>query len=63
MSLRNYRLRKKCSCKCLKSYVSEHLRTVNMLKSPKRCCNLQDSPFIIFVHYSGKAPAGKSLSY
>ena len=34
-----------------------------LLKGPKRCCNLQDSLFIIFVHYSGKAPAGKSLSY
>ena len=38
--------------KCLKSPVSEHPLTVNMLEGPKRCWNLHDSIFIIFCYHS-----------
>ena len=62
MSFQNYRLRNACLCKCLKSHVSVHPSSVNMLKGPKRCENLKDSSFISFVHHSGKNLVGKSLS-
>ena len=45
----NYRLQKAGSLKCLKSLVSEHLWTVNMLKGPKDCLNLHGSIFVIFL--------------
>ena len=52
MYLRNYRLQKTWLLKCLKSPVSEHLWTVNMLKGPKHCLNLHGSTFAIFFeHY------------
>ena len=59
MSLQNYRLRNTCLCKCLKSHVSVHPRTVNMLKGVKHCFNLHDSSFMSFVHDSGKISVGK----
>ena len=37
---------------CLKSLISEHLSTVNMLKGAKHCWNLYTSTFIIFLHHS-----------
>ena len=43
----NYRLQNEGLLKCLKTSVSEHLWTVNMLKGPKDCLNLQCS---IFCH-------------
>ena len=38
----------------LKSVVSEHPLTVNMLKDPKHLWNLYDSNFILFFHQSEK---------
>ena len=48
--------------KFLKSLVSEHISTVNMLKGHKHCWNLHDDIFIIFVHYSEGNSVGKCLS-
>ena len=62
MSFRNYRLRNTCFCKCLKSHVSAHPRTINMLKGPKHCCNLHDNSFISLVDHSVKFSVGKSIS-
>ena len=62
MSFPNHRPPNKCLCKSLKSHVSVHRRTVNMLKRPKHCCNLHDSSFIDFVYHFGKISVGKSLS-
>ena len=59
MSYRNYRLRNTCLCKCLKSHISVHPRSVNMLKGPKKGSNLHDSSFISFVYHSGKISVGK----
>ena len=46
MYFRNYRLQKVWLLKCLKSLVSEHSWTVNMLKGTIHCWNLQESSFI-----------------
>ena len=62
MSFQNYRLQNACLWKCLKSHVSVHPSSVNMLKSPKHWENLQDSSFISFAHHSGKILVEKSLS-
>ena len=62
MSSRDYKLRNTCLCKCLKSHVSVHSKTVNMLKCPKHCCNLDDSSFISFAHQSRKMSVGKYFS-
>ena len=61
MLFQNYRLRSTCLCKCLKSDVSVHPGTVNMLKGPKHCCNLRDNSFISSVHHSQKPAVGKTL--
>ena len=45
----NYRLQKAGLLKCIKSPVSEHLWTVNMLKCPKDCLSLHGSIFLIFL--------------
>ena len=45
ISFWNYRLQKARLLKCLKSPVSEHLWTVNMLKGPNDCINLHGSVF------------------
>ena len=47
--------------KCLKSSVSEHLWTINMLKCPKDCWNLHESYFIIFFDQSEKKSAREIL--
>ena len=44
----NYRLQKAVFLKYLKSAVSEHLWTANMIKGTKHCLNLQGSIFVIF---------------
>ena len=62
MSFQYCRMQNTCLCKCLKSHVEVERRTVNMLKCPKRYCNLLVSSFIGFVHRSGKVLLGKSLS-
>ena len=49
ITLWNYGLENVGLLKCLKSLVSEHLFTVNMLKDPKDCLNLHG---IIFVRFS-----------
>ena len=38
--------------KCLKYFFSEYYSTVNMLKGPKHCSNLDDSTFIMFLYHS-----------
>ena len=48
ITLWNYRLENVGLLKCLKSLVSEHLFTVNMLKDPKDCLNLHGSIFVRF---------------
>ena len=58
---RNYRLQKAGLLKCLKSPVSEHLWTVNMLKGLKHCLNLHGGIFVIFLEHLDKKSAQKSL--
>ena len=50
----NYRLRKTWLDKLLKSLVSEHCSTVNMLKGPKHSWNLYGRTFVMFVPRWGK---------
>ena len=51
MYFRNDWRRKTCLYKCLKSHVSVHTRTVNMLKGPKHCWKMHKSIFFgFFVH-------------
>ena len=47
--------------KSLKSSVSAHLWTVNMLKSAKNCLNLHGSMFVIFFDHSETKGAPKSI--
>ena len=61
MSFQNYR-QNRLLCKCQKSYVSVHPKTVNMLKRPKHFCNMDDSSFITFVHNFRKTSVAKTLS-
>ena len=65
MPFRKYRLQNTCLRKCLKSHVSVHPRTVNMLNRLKFCCNLHGSSFInqfyqfsssLFGNFSYKKP-------
>ena len=58
----NYRLQKEPLLKSLKSTVSEHLWTVNILKALKQCLNLHGSIFLIFFHHSEKKSAPEILS-
>ena len=62
MPFGNYRLRNTCLCKCLKCHVTVYPRTVNILKGANHYCNLHDSSFISFSHYSGRISVGRSLS-
>ena len=57
----NYRLQKAELFKCLKSPMSEHLWTVNMLKGQKDCLNLHGSIFFLFFYLSETKSARKSL--
>ena len=52
ISFWNYRRQKAVLIKCLKSPVSKHLWTVNMLKGPKHCLNSHGTIFVIFFYYS-----------
>ena len=56
-----YRLQKAGLLKSVKSLVSEHLWTVNMLKGPKECLNLQGSIFVIPFDNSERKSARKPL--
>ena len=51
MYFRNYRLRKMWFDKCLKSPISEHPFTGNVVNWPKHCFNLNDSAFTIFIDH------------
>ena len=61
MYFRKNRPRKTWLDKSLKSRVSEDLSTDNMENGSKHCCNLNDSPFIIFINQCGDNYVGKSL--
>ena len=52
MYFQNYSLSKTRLHQSLKSAVSEHPSTVNMLKGLKHLWNLYESTFIIFFHHS-----------
>ena len=54
MYSRNYRLSKTLLGHSLKSAVSEHSSTVNMLKGQKHCQNLHKSTFVIFFNHSDR---------
>ena len=67
MSLRGYlflkyRLEKTGLVKCLKSHVSEHLCTVNMLRGLKDCLNQHGSIFVVFFDQHGRKLTRKILS-
>ena len=51
MYFRNYRLSKTWLDKYQKSTSSECPRTSNMVNAPKRCSNLKDDSFTIFIDY------------
>ena len=53
----NDTLQKAVLLKSLKSPVSEHLWTVNMLKGPKHCLNLHGTVFVIFFDHSQRKSA------
>ena len=55
----NYRLQKSGLIKCLKSNVSEHLWTVNILKGPSDYLNLHVTIFVIFFDHSERKSARK----
>ena len=57
----SFRLKKAGLLKFLKSPVSEHLWTVNMLKGPKHCLILHDSNFVIFLDHSERKLPRKIL--
>ena len=58
----SFRLKKAGLLKCLKSPVSEHLWTVNMLKGPKHFLNLHGSIFVRFFDDFERKSARKFLS-
>ena len=47
----NYRLPNTWLDQCLKSPFSEDPLKSNMVNAPKRCSNLKDSPFTIFIYH------------
>ena len=57
----NYRLQNAGLLKCIKSPVSDHLRTFTMLECPKDCSNICGTLFVIFFDHSEKKSAGKTL--
>ena len=61
ISFLTYRPEKVGLLKCTESLVSEHLWTVNMLKSLKDRLNLHCYIFVIFFAHSEKKSAQKSL--
>ena len=46
----SYWLQETCLLKCIKSLFSESSLAVNLLKSPKNCCNLQKITFIWLLY-------------
>ena len=61
ISFLNYRLEKVELLKGLKSSVSEHFWTVNMLKGPKDSLNLHETIFVIFSGHSERKSAQKIM--
>ena len=59
----NYGMQETWLDKYLKSPVSEHPSTVNMLKTPKHFWYLHESSSNIFYRHSGGRVVGKSPSY
>ena len=57
----NYRQQKECLLKFQKSPMSEHLRTVNMLSSPKHTISLHSSIFPWFFDQCERKSARKNL--
>ena len=57
----NYRLQKAGLLKWLKSPVSAHLWTVNMLKWAKKCLDLHGNIFVIFFDHSERKSAPKNI--
>ena len=51
MSFENYGLPKRLLDQCLKSPFSEYPSKRNMVKAPKHCSNLKDSPFTILIYH------------
>ena len=58
----NCRLPRKWLDECLKSLVSEHHSTANMLSGPKYCWHLQDGTLIKFFCHSEGNGVAKTLS-
>ena len=61
ISFWNNRLQKPGLLKCLKSPVSEHLWTVNMLKCPKVYLNFHGTIFVTYFDHSERKSARKVL--
>ena len=59
----NYRLSNAWVDHSIKSAVSEHPSTVNMLNGTKHYRNLYESTFTIFFHHSEGRRFGKYLPY
>ena len=57
-----YGLRETWLDKCLKSPLSEHRSSSNMVNGPKHCWNINDRSFIIFIYPCENNLDGKSLS-
>ena len=62
MYFRNYRRRKTCLCKYLKSHNSVHPRIVNMLKGLNHCWNLDDNRFSGFFCHCERTSVRQCLS-
>ena len=59
MYFQNYRLPKAWSLKWVKSPVSEHIWTVDMLNVPKQCLNLLGRIFAVFFYQSQRISVRK----
>ena len=63
MYFRNYGLQKTWLDQCLKSPVSEDPTKSNMVNAPKRCSNLRDTSFTIFINHWEVTCLTKSLCW
>ena len=61
MHIRKYWIPKIWLDKCLKRRVSEDPYTDNMANVSKHCCNLNHSPFTIFINHCEASCIGRSL--
>ena len=60
MCFRKYRLRKRWLDKCLRSCVSEHPSTDNIVDGSKHCWTLNDRTSTIFINHCESNDVGKS---